>query len=108
MLLFPTKRACFDLTENSFGGDPTLRRFAGTSIEGCFRVLHPNDAVRLVKRVYSNIAVVLENLTIGDGAKMLRKFNNFAPSPIVKKRFPTETSAGKIARRTVFGGGWGN
>ena len=45
MLLFPTKRARFDPTENFFGGDPTLRRFAGTPIEGRFRVLHPNDAL---------------------------------------------------------------
>ena len=35
---FPTKRARCDPTENSFGGDPTLRRFAGTPIEGLFLV----------------------------------------------------------------------
>ena len=45
LLLSPTKRARFDPTENSFGGDPTLRRFAGTPTEGCFRVLHPNIAL---------------------------------------------------------------
>ena len=46
LLLFPTKRARCDPTGNSFGGDPTLRRFAGTPIEGLFRALHRNIAVR--------------------------------------------------------------
>ena len=45
LLLFPTKRARFDPTENSFGGDPTLRRFAGTPTEGLFRALHRNIAL---------------------------------------------------------------
>ena len=69
LLLFPTKRACFDPTENFFGGDPTLRRFAGTPIERRFRVLHPNDAVRLVK-----------GLNITDGFERL---NNWGRGKIV-------------------------
>ena len=46
LLLFPAKRARFDPTENSFGGDPTLRRFAGTPIEALFRASHLNESVR--------------------------------------------------------------
>ena len=34
------------------------------------------------------------DLTIGDGAKMLRKFNNFAPSPIVKSRCSSSVGGG--------------
>ena len=46
LLLFPTKRARFDPTENSFGGGLTLRRFAGTPMQGLFRALHRNIALR--------------------------------------------------------------
>ena len=46
LLLFPTKRARFDPTENSFDGNPTLRRFAGTPIEALFRASHLNESVR--------------------------------------------------------------
>ena len=42
---FPTKRARLGPTENSFGGDLTLRRFAGTPTEGLFRAFHRNIAL---------------------------------------------------------------
>ena len=49
MFLSPTKRARFDPTENSFGGDPILRRFAGTPTEGLFRASHLNESVSQCK-----------------------------------------------------------
>ena len=73
---------------------PNIALSAYVKKTGCLCALQPNIGVRLVKRVYSNIAVDLENLTIGDGAKMLRKFNNFAPSPIVKSRCLSSVGGG--------------